>query len=287
MSTTIAPAKINLNLLLTGRRDDGYHLLESDVVFTEFGDNLSFAPSDHDAIEIIGPYGDGLGTANNLCLQALAAFRAAGGIIGPIKITLTKNIPVGAGLGGGSADAAATLRYLAAQTNSPHMSSDLAAIALLLGADVPVCLHSNSQHMSGIGEVLRPIAQSTTPAPAQTISGTPILLANPNKPLATIDVFKAYAAANQPFSDIVSNSGFTAAADFVALGNDLDQAAMTIMPEIAQLLQDIKTQSGVRAAAMSGSGASCFGLFDSDANCQNAAKILTDSGYWAVASVII
>ena len=94
MSTTIAPAKINLNLLLTGRRDDGYHLLESDVVFTEFGDNLSFTPSDHDAIEIIGPYGDGLGTANNLCLQALAAFRAAGGIIGPIKITLTKNIPV-------------------------------------------------------------------------------------------------------------------------------------------------------------------------------------------------
>lgn len=281
--TVIAPAKVNLNLCIRGKRSDGYHLLESDVVFTDFGDELSFQPAAIDGFRVTGPYAGDLEAdiENNICQKAVTAFRSRGGVIGPVDTTLHKHIPVGAGLGGGSADAAATLRYLNQNAQSPLAADDLIILAAKLGADVPVCLKSASHHMSGIGDVL-----TTLDWPVRDTKDNFILLANPGISLSTADVFHQLKHGAKPPMTIDRKTNLTAG-DFVAKGNDLTATAITLVPEIDQLLVDLAHQKGSRHYAMSGSGASCFALFDNEKECHQAAYSLRKNGYWAVASTII
>ena len=148
--TIIAPAKVNLNLNITGKREDGYHLLDSIVVFTAFGDHLEVAPAEADIVTMGGRFANSLSAAgDNICLHALSAYRAAGGAAGPLAIHIDKQIPVGAGLGGGSSDAAAILRHLNTMSGTPLSEDRLAAVALTIGADVPVCLAGTVQRMQG------------------------------------------------------------------------------------------------------------------------------------------
>ncbi|MGB1863152.1 MAG: 4-(cytidine 5'-diphospho)-2-C-methyl-D-erythritol kinase [Candidatus Puniceispirillum sp.] len=306
--TEMAPAKINLYLRICGRRDDGYHLLDSAVIFTAFGDRISLTPATTDSLTITGAFADALidqtpanpASANsavpdashqnlspnlcpNLCMQALAAFRDAGGVIAPLAITLDKRIPVGAGLGGGSADAAAILRALNANADHPVTSETLDALAASLGADVPACLRAHSLRMTGIGDQITPLTLAGT---ASSVTDTPIsvLLANPMIPLATADVFRSLNTAGSGHAGTIDAFDIPALA---GLGNDLTETACQLVPEIATLLALLQQQSGCRIAAMSGSGASCFALFDHAAACNDARDTLRQSGFWAEATHII
>jgi 4-diphosphocytidyl-2-C-methyl-D-erythritol kinase len=293
--TEMAPAKINLYLRICGRRDDGYHLLDSAVIFTTFGDRISLTPATTDSLTITGAFADALinqtsanptvpdASSPNLCMQALAAFRDAGGVIAPLAITLDKRIPVGAGLGGGSADAAAILRALNANADHPVTSETLDGLAASLGADVPACLRAYSLRMTGIGDQITSLALAGT---ASSVTDTPIsvLLANPMIPLATADVFRSLDAAGSGHAGTIDAFDIPALA---GLGNDLTDTACQLVPEIATLLTLLQQQSGCRIAAISGSGASCFALFDHETACNEARDALRQSGFWAEATHII
>ena len=298
--TEMAPAKINLYLRICGRRDDGYHLLDSAVIFTAFGDQISLTPATTDSLTITGTFADALinqtppnqtsanptvpdASSPNLCMQALAAFRDAGGVIGPLAITLDKRIPVGAGLGGGSADAAAILRALNANADHPVTSETLDALAASLGADVPACLRTHSLRMTGIGDQITPLALAGTSS-SVTDTSISVLLANPMIPLATADVFRSLNTAGSGHAGTIDAFDIPALA---GLGNDLTETACQLVPEIASLLAVLQQQSGCRIAAMSGSGASCFALFDHETACNDARDALRQSGFWAEATHII
>ena len=258
-----ARAKLNLALHVTGRRDDGYHLLDSLVAFADVGDRVTLAEGPL-TLAIDGPFGAGLSSGDNLCL------RAAGLAGGEARIALTKNLPVASGIGGGSADAAAVLRGMA------RMGHPIPKDIWRLGADVPVCLSSNPARMSGIGE-------EVTPLPA--LPSMPLVLVNPGVPVATPQVFAALDRRdNAPLPPIPA---FPDAASLVEwLGttrNDLQAAAISIAPVIADVLQSL-TATGAGFARMSGSGATCFGFFDNPASAGKAADALRQHGWWAVAS---
>jgi 4-diphosphocytidyl-2-C-methyl-D-erythritol kinase len=303
--TEMAPAKVNLYLRICGRRDDGYHLLDSAVIFTAFGDQISLTPATTDSLTITGAFASTLNdehavdsdasnsnpTPNlptqNLCMRALTASRDAGGNIAPIAITLDKQIPVGAGLGGGSADAAAMLRALNAYADKPVTATTLEAIAARLGADVPACLRAHTLRMTGIGDQITALTLADDKiSDADNAAAMPvsILLANPLIPLATKDVFTH-----------LDNNGHGSAGDISQLaapalariGNDLADTAIRLVPEIASLLRLLQQQRGCQSAAMSGSGASCFALFDTATACHHAEAILRKSGIWAKATHII
>ena len=303
-ATTIiemAPAKVNLFLRICGRRDDGYHLLDSAVIFTAFGDQISLTPATTDSLTFTGAFAPALHhdlnhnhdtpasnatpnlSSSNICMQALKAFRHAGGLIAPLNITLDKRIPVGAGLGGGSADAGAMLRALNAHADTPVTTETLHAIATSLGADVPACLRAHSLRMTGIGDQITPLTLSATKRPDANI-----LLANPLIPLATKDVFATLHSNIQEqdrgHAGDISQLGARA---LVGLGNDLAKTAIKLVPEIATLLTLLRQQRGCQIAAMSGSGASCFAMFDSAKTCQQAETVLGKLGIWAEATHII
>ncbi len=275
MITIVAPAKINLFLRICGKTDDGYHLLDSAVVFTHFGDHLTIEPAHDDQLAIIGEFASGLANADdNLVMTALNGFRAAGGVIGGLSITLEKNIPVGAGLGGGSADAAAFLRAVNALSSMPLGKDALYHLAASLGADVPVCLAGGCQRIAGIGETMTPIDLDFAGA---------ILLVNPRIPLSTKEVFTRFTNPISGFAGSVSNLN---AADMVRLGNDLTATAIKLAPAINNCLNRLARSKGAIATAMSGSGASCFALFDHIDNAEIAAIEFKNAGYWARASMI-
>ena len=274
MITVVAPAKINLFLRICGKTDDGYHLLDSAVVFTHFGDHLTIEPAHDDQLAIIGEFASGLANADdNLVMTALNGFRAAGGVIGGLSITLEKNIPVGAGLGGGSADAAALLRAVNALSSMPLGEDALYHLAASLGADVPVCLAGGCQRIAGIGETMTPIDLDFAGA---------ILLINPRIPLSTKEVFTRFTGPTSGFADSVSNLD---AAGMVRLGNDLTATAVELAPAINSCLDRLARSKGAIATAMSGSGASCFALFDHIDNAEIAATEFENTGYWARASM--
>ena len=275
MITIVAPAKINLFLRICGKTDDGYHLLDSAVVFTHFGDHLTIEPAHDDQLAIIGEFASGLANADdNLVMTALNGFRAAGGVIGGLSITLEKNIPVGAGLGGGSADAAAFLRAVNALSSMPLGKDALYHLAASLGADVPVCLAGGCQRIAGIGETMTPIDLDFAGA---------ILLVNPRIPLSTKEVFTRFTGPTSGFAGSVSNLD---AAGMVRLGNDLTATAVELAPAINSCLDRLARSKGAIATAMSGSGASCFALFDHIDNAEIAARQFQNAGYWACASMI-
>ncbi|MDA0961282.1 MAG: 4-(cytidine 5'-diphospho)-2-C-methyl-D-erythritol kinase, partial [Proteobacteria bacterium] len=187
---------------------------------------------------------------------------------------LEKNIPVGAGLGGGSADAAALLRAVNALSRAPLDSSVLYDLAASLGADVPVCLAGGCQRIAGIGDSMTPFTMPQTGA---------ILLANPRIPLSTKDVFTHFGGHYSGFAGSLDGLD---AAGLVALGNDLTPAALALVPQIRSCLEIMEAASGVKCAAMSGSGASCFALFEQASDAKAAAAQLETAGYWAIASQI-
>jgi 4-diphosphocytidyl-2-C-methyl-D-erythritol kinase len=262
-----APAKINLHLHVTGRRADGYHLLDSLVVFANTGDEIAFAGADDLSLTIVGPEHGALSAEpDNLVLRAARKLAQAAGITPLGRLTLTKNLPVASGIGGGSADAAATLRLLAQAWKT---EADLPALAAGLGADVPACVASRSAVMQGIGEILRPAPQ---------IPELGILLANPRVALPTAAVFKARSG---PYSEPARlpaawPDARAMAGDLAKLANDLEAPAIGLCPPVAEVLAALRALPGVLLARMSGSGATCFALFETQTVAANAAASLPD-----------
>jgi 4-diphosphocytidyl-2-C-methyl-D-erythritol kinase len=263
---SFAPAKINLWLRVVGRRDDGYHLLDSLVVFAEVGDVVRAEHADKLTLAVDGPFAaDVPCDGANLVLRAATALAGGPGA----RLTLTKNLPVASGIGGGSADAAATLRAL---TRLWHLDPALAArVATSLGADVPVCLHGRACRMQGVGERLDPIA----PLPE-----CGIVLCNPRVPLETHAVF---AARDDAFSPSFPPRGWpdpaTLAESIRAAGNDLQAAAIRLCPPITDVLAALARLPGALVAQMSGSGATCFALFPTAAAARTAAALLP-AAWW-------
>ena len=249
MITLFAPAKVNLCLRVFGKTDSGLHNLDSIVVFCQFGDTISISPANHDRFFERGPFAPSLkatGNVKNLVISARDAFRANGGVCGPTAIILDKEIPVGAGLGGGSADAAATLRGLNKIATTPLNDDQLFAVAAALGSDVPVCLASTPHRIKGIGDVIHPLNQ---------IHAGALLLVSPLVPLSTATVYEQIAPPyNQALPEITDDD----AVSLCKFGNDLEAVATAFVPEINDLLVRLRQIPTCRAAQMSGSGASCF-----------------------------
>lgn len=267
MLTNFAPAKVNLWLHVTGKRPDGYHLLDSLAVFPNIGDTLSVEPADTLGLTINGQFGAKLAAEpDNLILRAARALHPGG----TGHLTLTKNLPVASGIGGGSADAAAALRLLARFWN---LTADLRAISATLGADVPVCLARQSTIMQGIGEIL---------LPAPKLPSFGIMLVNPGIPVATAAVFSArhaaFSPAAKPPAIFPTTEDFTS---FLTLQtNDLESPALTIAPEIGNTLQTLRHLPKCLLARMSGSGATCFAIFPTPAHAAAAATYITSPNWW-------
>jgi 4-diphosphocytidyl-2-C-methyl-D-erythritol kinase len=277
-----APAKINLTLRVLGRRADGYHELESLVAFAELADTLVLQPSDNAALDVSGPFAAASGpVAENLVLKALGALRERVAGLKAGHFVLEKNVPVAAGLGGGSADAAAALRLLARLNGLPLDDPRLASAARATGADVPVCLAPSVRIMRGVGDELS--------APLD-LPSLPALLVNPGVALATHDVFAKFTAAQageRPPADVPGTPD--AAITFLhAYGNDLTQAAIACVPAVAEVIERLRALPGARLVRMSGSGATCFALFASAGDAAGATRLLTAErkGWWVSATTL-
>lgn len=252
-----APAKLNLALHVRARRDDGYHELETLFVFVRDGDTVRLTPADRDGFAITGPFAGGLGgEGDNLVTRARDAFRVAFGAGQPLSIVLDKHLPVASGIGGGSADAAATLRGMAVLAGVSPDDPALMAIAAGLGSDVPVCLAGRTMIGRGRGERLTPIE----------VPPMPVLLVNPGVGVSTAAVF-----ANWDRTDRGALPDGDALAIALAGRNDLEPPARALAPVIDRVLTMLAAADGVRLARMSGSGASCFALFDRTEDCAAAA----------------
>lgn len=280
--TVPAPAKINLCLHVTGRRADGYHTLESLMAFVGLADRITAAPAAAGSftLDIDGPFAPAIAGASedNLVLRAARALAGAAGTDRGAALRLTKVIPVAAGLGGGSSDAAAALlalvRLWGLADTMATTGAALGRLALSLGADVPVCLAARPARVGGIGEVLAPVA----PLPPPSACG--VLLVNPAIGVETRAVFAAYDRAGAtpgPAMEVPVGPFADAAALAAALHpcrNDLGAAACVIAPDIAHVIAAIGASKGCRLARMSGSGATCFGLFDSADTAALAARAI-------------
>ena len=247
-----ARAKINLALHVTGRRADGYHLLDSLVTFAEAGDGLSFASSATDRLTLGGRFGARLDAdGDNLVVKARdllrQALQALGRTAPPVHIPLDKDLPIAAGIGGGSADAAATLRGLQRIWNATLPDDALAALALRLGADVPMCLSSRPLMARGIGEALTPVV----------LPG-----ANPLIGVSTPEIFRRLERRdNAALPPLPSSGNASVWLDFLKdQRNDLEPPARSLVPIIGDLIAALE-ESGASLARMSGSGATCFGLY--------------------------
>ena len=278
----LARAKVNLYLHITGKRADGYHLLDSLIVFADTGDKVALSPADRLSLTIDGPFADGLGAGpDNLVLRAAQALQEITNARGGAAIRLTKNLPVASGIGGGSADAAATLAGLCGLWDVAPGRSALHAIAARLGADVPVCLDGAASFVGGIGEDLAP---ARGPPPAW------LLLANPKVATPTPAVFKARKG---PFSKaarwIEPPRDFAEfAVRLQSCANDLTEAAISVTPAIRDVLAALAALPGCVLARLSGSGATCFGLFADEAAARAAESKLREAqpGWWVTAAPI-
>lgn len=270
-----ASAKINLYLHVVGRRLDGYHRLDSLAVFAGAADTLTVEPAAALSLAVTGPFAAGLdGEADNLVLRAARALAAQAGVPATGRLVLEKNLPVASGIGGGSADAAAALRLLGRFWGVDVRRETLAAIAAALGADVPVCLIGRAAVMSGIGEIL-------TPAPPLPPTG--MVLVNPGVAVATPAVFRARDGGFSAPAVLPAEGWRDAeslAAALQATGNDLEAPALRLAPAIADSLAALRAAPGCLLARMSGSGATCFGLFADAAAARQAAGGLQHPGWW-------
>jgi 4-diphosphocytidyl-2-C-methyl-D-erythritol kinase len=284
-------AKVNLTLRVVGRRVDGYHELESVVAFADCADQLSFTPGPQLQLRTIGPLAAACGEASdNLVFKAaqLLAERVADLKLG--EFVLDKVLPVAAGIGGGSADAAAALRLLARLNELPLDDARLREVALLTGADVPVCLASHACDMTGVGENLLPL----------NLPKLPCVMVNPRVPVATKDVFAALGLQKGELlvgaSDVIEAPGWPddggSIGDWVealAAGtNDLEAPAQRIQPLIGEVLGALRDADGSLLARMSGSGATCFAIFEEATKAQAAARQieLAHPDWWVHAGVL-
>ncbi len=281
-----APAKVNLALHVTGRRADGYHLLDSLVVFADVGDDLIVGPAPALSLTVRGPEAAGVpADASNLALRAAAVMAEGAGA----ALELVKNLPAASGIGGGSADAAAALRAMMAlrgigrgalAARAAEFAPQAAAI-LALGADVPMCLLPRPLRARGIGERLDPV---DLPAVAA-------VLVNPRVALPTADVFRAlHARDNPPMpGELPDFADAPALARWLALQrNDLEAAALRVQPLVATVLAAVAATGGCLLARMSGSGATCFGLYATEAEALRAAERLRAErpGWWIARTVL-
>jgi 4-diphosphocytidyl-2-C-methyl-D-erythritol kinase len=282
--TEAAWAKVNLTLQVTGRRADGYHELESLVVFADVGDLLTIEPVESNSLTLAvqGPQaGPLLYEHDNLVMLAAEALCKRAGVRAGAAITLTKNLPVASGIGGGSADAAAALRGLTRLWQLDLPAAELAELALTLGADVPVCLRGDAAIMSGIGEELQPLA---------ALPPLWLLLVNPGVAVSTSAVFRSLAG---KFSKVreprLPPIGLAPFIDWLAArGNDLQAPACRIAPAVAEVLAALDDTDDCLLARMSGSGATCFGLFESESAARSAAALLAETHPdWWVAPALL
>ena len=272
-----ARAKVNLTLRVMGRRADGYHDLESVVAFADCADRLTFEPGGELSLATTGPRAEECGdSADNLVIKAarLLAERVEGLTLG--AFALDKQLPVAAGIGGGSADAAAALRLLARANALELDDPRLIEVALLTGADVPVCLQSTACVMSGVGDSLMPLS----------LPRLPCVMVNPRVPVATKDVFKELGLKTGQLrvgvTDVLkapkwpeAGAGLDAWVKVLDAGvNDLEAPALKIEPVIGEVLGALRDADGVLLARMSGSGATCFAIFADDADAQRAAAAI-------------
>ncbi|GFE66374.1 4-(cytidine 5'-diphospho)-2-C-methyl-D-erythritol kinase [Litoreibacter roseus] len=278
-----APAKVNLSLHIVGQRDDGYHLLDSLVMFATIGDHLNIFDANTRSLTIEGPEAAGVPTdTKNSIMQAAEIFKTERGV----AFLLAKHLPTAAGIGGGSADAAAALRgllkhwfdiplddLLQKALDPDRLDEDeiatVSAKLKSLGADLPVCLFSRTARMWGIGEQLSFL---------QNLPQVPVVLVNPRVPVSTPDVFARIAVkANPPMPDIIPS--FETVADFAAWlaeqRNDMQDAAIEVAPIITDVLAALAMAKGCHLARMSGSGATCFGIYDTEDAAQAQADVLS------------
>jgi 4-diphosphocytidyl-2-C-methyl-D-erythritol kinase len=278
-----APAKVNLSLHVVGKRADGYHLLDSLVAFAGTGDTLEFTAAETLTLEVVGPTASLIpAEGDNIVLTAARRLADAAKVTAGATIRLTKRLPVAAGIGGGSADAAAALTGLARLWGVTLPEAALHALALKLGADVPVCLAGKPTRMSGVGEVLE-----TVP----TLPPCWLVLVNPMVPLHTPAVFKARQgefSAALPLTEAPADAAALAAA-LALRRNDLTRAAISLEPVVGEVLTAIGATAGCLLSRMSGSGATCFGLFAEEAAARAAAGrlILAQPGWWVAAAPLL
>jgi 4-diphosphocytidyl-2-C-methyl-D-erythritol kinase len=273
--TTRAPAKINLTLRITGRRDNGYHLLDSLVAFAGTSDTLSLEPSERLDLSITGPFaGQTGGIDTNLVLKAARLLQEQLPALRVGHFRLVKRLPVASGMGGGSSDAAAALRLLARHNRLGIDHPAILEAARATGADVPVCLDARARQMRGIGDDLGPVLR---------LPRLFAVLVNPGVHVATPDVFRALG-----FSIGVQRQAPDTGIDISRGSNDLEAPAIACAPVIAEVLEVLRADPSCRLARMSGSGATCFGLYDDCAASAAAAKMirLAQPGWWVKPTVI-
>ena len=273
MTSEPAPAKINLALHVRRRRADRYHDIETLFAFARDGDSVTVQPAKTDTFTITGPFAAALSPhADNLVTRAAAAFAATFHIDQPHAITLDKHLPIASGIGGGSADAPATLRALARLHRIAPDDPRLVAIAATLGADLPACLLGRTALGTGKGDALVPVESPT---------GLPLLLVNPGVAVSTAAVFGRW--------DGVDRGGL-GQGDLLAVAlagrNDLEPPALALVPVIADVRAFLDAQAGVTLARMSGSGATCFALFERGIDLDLMAQVAGERGWWALPTAL-
>lgn len=279
MLQVFAPAKVNLHLHVTGRRDDGYHTLDSLVAFADIGDVLFFEKARNFSFEVEGPFAESFTGAEldtspqskNLVVRA--AWRIANLLAREldVSIKLQKNLPLGGGIGGGSADAAACLWGLCQLWNVSLPETHKSALALQLGADVPVCLKSETCIMQGTGEIFKE---------APELAELPVLLAWPGAPTSTAAIFQSlempqFSAPAKFPGGAIDQIGTLCAYLNASTRNDLTSGAVSFLPAVKLALDLIKTQPGCQLARLSGSGSTCFGIFENEDQLTQAAETIS------------
>lgn len=264
MISIFAPFKINLFLHAIGRRPNGYHTLQSHIMFADYGDDIIIEQSDQYHLILEGDFADTLDVRNNLVTKAVQAFCALIDKPPKITITLVKNTPVGAGLGGGSSDVATVIKALIAYWGHTPDQNVLNTLLLSLGADVPACYYGKSCWVSGIGEHI-------TPLPCLSLAAVVIF---PNAPCNTAQIFKNFDA---QFSDEIDKPSAINLDFIMKQNNDLTQTALQITPKIQDVLYRLSAEKNVNLSRMSGSGSACFGICDTIEQAESVAKNIHDS----------
>jgi len=267
-----APAKVNLALHVTGQTPDGYHSLESLVAFADFGDVVTVHASDTDRLGLAGPFAGDLGApADNLISRARDLLRTssvlAADIPGPCSVSLTKRLPIASGIGGGSTDAAATLRALNRLWGLRLTDTQMEAMSAPLGADLPMCIAARAAEVAGIGEKIKPVENFPTLS---------AVLVNPLTEVSTPAVFKGLASkTNAAMPPLPVERTVPAVVDYlIGCRNDLEAPARALEPVIGDVLEAMRADENCLMARMSGSGATCFALFANDAHAEKAGRDL-------------
>jgi 4-diphosphocytidyl-2-C-methyl-D-erythritol kinase len=281
--TVFAPAKINLYLHIAGRREDGYHDLDSLVVFADIGDRVTIEPASDFSLRINGPFASGFTVketdsspnSSNLVARAVWEMSRAARRDPKFRVTLNKNLPLASGIGGGSADAAAVIWGMMSLWGLPLSTPWLPDLMANLGADIPSCLRCAPVQMTGIGDILYPIAD---------LPEIPVVLVHPAKHCPTPDVFRRFMGPMRGEVDLHENLSTPDALlnEIKKRDNDLTSAAIEIVPDIAVALKSLATQKNCLLHRMSGSGATCFGLFETPEDAEHAAETITlaNPGWW-------